>query len=315
LLIALLVVSLVYSQGTGFSDLAKSYVPKQYNAMLPLVDTLTDKSTPANVYALRKALLTTRDMLDCFSPAFPSVTDGVDLWELLRGSFDEGYTLVGDFQDLDHSKVNYTQTDLDQKRGACLDWKERFQQLVGQYDVDAFLDAPGETSFKHAKESSFYWKKVAQRPAGMTDGIKSIQYLVWNQINGAVGYFDQVVPMTDPIVTANHEIFHDFRKNLRGISDEYKVFGRSIFPQADAANVFTLMGQSRDKIGEVNDQITAYYYYQQKGETSQLPALRQTIMTNFNAFKAWADQVTLRDQLTDFEADLPNRLRPIIIHQ
>jgi len=75
------------------------------------------------------------------------------------------------------------------------------------------------------------------------------------------------------------------------------------------------MGQSRDKIGEINDQITAYYYYQQKGETSQLPALRQTIMTNFNAFKAWADQVTLRDQLTDFEADLPNRLRPIIIHQ
>jgi len=171
------VISLVHGQGTGFSDLAKSYVPRQYNTMLPLMGKLDQNSLPSNVYLVRKALLTTRDLLDVFSPVFANNVNGADLWELLRESFDEGYTLVGDFQDLDHSKVNYTQADLNQRLGACLDWKSRFEQLQGQYDVDAFLASPNAASFKHDKESSFYWKKVAQRPKGTTDGVKTIQTL------------------------------------------------------------------------------------------------------------------------------------------
>ncbi|GFH07273.1 oxidoreductase [Haematococcus lacustris] len=44
--------------------------------------------------------------LDIFSWVYPNTTTQ---WEAVRRDLDAGYEVLGDFQDLDHSGVNYTQ--------------------------------------------------------------------------------------------------------------------------------------------------------------------------------------------------------------
>jgi hypothetical protein len=72
--------------------------------------TLSNATLPDDVRSARKHTLTLRDLLDVYSPVFSnSSTAGDDLWGQLRGFMDIGYTLLGDFQDLAHSGVNYTE--------------------------------------------------------------------------------------------------------------------------------------------------------------------------------------------------------------
>ena len=72
--------------------------------------TLSYAMLPDDVHSARKHTLTLRDLLDIYSPVFPNSSKaGDDLWGQLRGFMDIGYTLLGDFQDLAHSGVNYTE--------------------------------------------------------------------------------------------------------------------------------------------------------------------------------------------------------------
>jgi hypothetical protein len=77
--------------------------------------------TPSHVDQLRKGILRVRDLLDIFSPIYPNRTVAttkddhepavivvVDVWSMLRTQLDVGYTVVGQYQDLDHAHIqNY----------------------------------------------------------------------------------------------------------------------------------------------------------------------------------------------------------------
>ena len=48
----------------------------------------------------------------------------VDVWKILRRFLDDGYMLIGDFQDLAHAKVKYTPERLSMYQGQVWNWKE-----------------------------------------------------------------------------------------------------------------------------------------------------------------------------------------------
>ena len=95
----------------NFRDAAIWHIHPLFTSLGPTyMNTLNYSSMPDDIHGARKATLTLRDLLDVFSPVFPNTSKtGDDLWGELRTFMDDGYTLLGDFQDLAHSGVNYTQ--------------------------------------------------------------------------------------------------------------------------------------------------------------------------------------------------------------
>ena len=56
----------------------------------------------------------------------------VDVWKILRRFLDDGYMLIGDFQDLSHAKVKYTPERLHIYQVQVWNWKEEFVAFVAQ---------------------------------------------------------------------------------------------------------------------------------------------------------------------------------------
>jgi hypothetical protein len=134
---------------------------------------------PDEVFVLRKNILKTRDLLDVFAPVYPrklrllghekkdekkvNKNGGekgkgkrdrseeerhkmrmnhhsvVDVWKMLRRFLDDGYMLIGDFQDLSHAKVKYTPQQLHMYQLQVWNWKEEFVAFVAQ-NHDGIVD-------------------------------------------------------------------------------------------------------------------------------------------------------------------------------
>jgi len=305
-LVVLLAVQWVAAQQSQiFAGMAKTFVPAEYAKMGPLMSIITPTVQPQDVYLIRKQILRARDMLDVFSPVYPNFYEGVDLWSVMRGCLDDGYTLIGDLQDLNHSNVPYTQADLQVKRNLVLQWQMSFNQLNQQYNFANFVGDAQLGTYTHVNESSFYWKKVPSRPTGESLGTKTLQYLLSNQLQTALKYFDTVDPVSSVITESIHAIFHDLRKELRTIMDEQNEFKTALLPvTTQYIAIFNLLGMARDKAGNINDEITAYYYYQSHHQLMKLPALQTQINSDWAAMKLWMQQVNLRGNLVQLLNDL-----------
>ena len=59
-----------------------------------------------------------------------------DLWKILRRFLDDGYTLIGDFQDLDHAHIQYTSDQLAQYQLQVWQWNEEFITFVKDNYID-----------------------------------------------------------------------------------------------------------------------------------------------------------------------------------
>ena len=94
---------------------------------------------------LRIALLQTRDLLDVFSPVFPRTNKHNDLWVELRLQYKQGYEIVGEFLDLNHAHIEYTQATCDARRKEVLDWISDFYTFLDAHpELDSYLQEPLE---------------------------------------------------------------------------------------------------------------------------------------------------------------------------
>jgi hypothetical protein len=103
-----------------------------------------------------------------------------DIWAKLRDDLDEGYTTIGDFQDLSHSGVNYTQKELNKRRKDCLEWKDDFVDHDKKYDYKTFASNPStqELFYRPSDElSQFYWQYVGVYPVFSKSGLQSIFFI------------------------------------------------------------------------------------------------------------------------------------------
>lgn len=81
-----------------FAELALVMLPPWYTASRMAMNDVLQQETmdPSNVKNARQVLLTTRDLLDVFSPVYPSHSQ----WGNVRNLYKDGYELVGYYQDL-----------------------------------------------------------------------------------------------------------------------------------------------------------------------------------------------------------------------
>lgn len=294
-----------------FADLASLMLPVWLEASLMSLSVLTVDVDPAAVKGTRKCLLTTRDLLDVFSPVYSNRTSQ---WRDLRDQYKRGYELVGTFQDLDHGNVTYDATLWRERRTAVLQWKAAFVRYEGLHDakVRSFLLNPKPRGCYHHKESHLFWSELIDdgddddddtdtpdRPLPLPRGndlaTPSVQQLARVQLNHALKYLSSILAY-DTVLSREHQLqYHNLRKEIRSFLDVYRLFGFVLFPNVDAADdrnfatAIDTLTESRQVLGNLNDHWEKLNLYREKKlHVEQQPVLEQQIAQLWNQFKEWS---------------------------
>jgi len=248
---------------------------------------------PSDVKVLRKSLLACRDMIDIFSFAYPNSTKVSgkkrDVWYKIREDFDQGYTLVGNFQDLNHSGIDYNQTELIHRRKACLDWKDTFSSHSSKFKYDIFILHPSTTELFYRPVtdlSAYYWEFVDIYPSFSKTGLENIALLEQKLVNLAEKNFTQLNKVEHPYDTTQHTFFHDYRKLMRSITTIQNYFN-VIKNTACVSGALTTLNNIYDKLGNINDEVVAFDYYEQHKENSKAQSMKQKIDQNWADFISW----------------------------
>jgi hypothetical protein len=312
----------------------------------PVVSTLGDSldaalnetMLPDDVHDVRKLSLKFRNLLDIFSPVYPSTAwprlpgvgksaaaidestnnskknekrkNDADVWDQIRGQIDDGYTVMGDFQDLAHSKVNYTPPDLRQRLDAVLKWHAEWKLYNYTQNYTGYVRfAPFDSTkpSKHHGDSKYFWhNEKAKRPSTTTgSGIEVVRSLVRTQLAN-IGEASKVILSLPSILSDSaHDQFHGFRKACRAVNDDlFSVGGVPIFNLNDTGvgGALSMLEDLYDKYGDLNDEWNKYDYYKKKKDKSAEDAAAAGVNSTWEALREFQQDQnlpTLLQQLSE----------------
>lgn len=196
--------SVSLSSDITFADLAAFMLPTYFQGCIDLcastiipavIDNITTSTSvmPGEVAILRKTILKTRDLIDVFSPVYPThtltwkewslsyfrrhfdrgyyilmgssshdpeiqqVKEGAeeDLWRTLRKILADGYRLIGEFQDLDHAHIVYTPSQLAEYQQEVWAWLVEFRNFAetSRQNIFSYLSLPCEEQGRKSRRS------------------------------------------------------------------------------------------------------------------------------------------------------------------
>ena len=310
-----------------FGELGSIMLPPWYEATLISLDAnIKPGMLPddPHVKATRLVLRKTRDLLDIFSPIYPTMT----LWKELRTFYKNGYELIGKFHDLSVTPSgtniagieDYPDKLLQQRRRDVLGWYENFQRFQVSHDIRKFLSTKisKDGCYNHKESSHLFWKEleIATRgkdeqqdrqqqqqqqhhpttlPCANDSIVSSLGELAVVQLNHSLQYVDLVMTY-ETAVAANHEInYHNLRKELRIFIDEYNLFGSYMINDTDNHGATDIISIAVKKLGDINDKWTAYdiIYGASSNDdakhekTEKRQHLEDDINQDWNEFKEW----------------------------
>jgi exopolyphosphatase len=289
-----------YLRNVTFGELARTLLPSYYNSMLVSIHTTFSPTVqPGSVYVVRKQILKTRDLVDIFSPIYPNTTttgEKDDIWHLLRCYLDQGYEVVGEFLDLNHTHVRYTPQQAAYARNKVLEWNKNFTAFRQTYDIPAFLESPTvlHGSFYHEQESRLFWKDGApqnsKRPKGNDSATASLHMLGVKQLQKGQHYLQEALQHKHGINETIHEEYHNLRKVLRSLCDEYELLGSVMFPSSPLTDsAIKVFQKARKLLGDMNDDWTALEFYNMQDKFPQKQKkFVQQVNRQWKHFKLWA---------------------------
>mmetsp|Transcript_9653 Transcript_9653/g.23968 ORF Transcript_9653/g.23968 Transcript_9653/m.23968 type:complete len:415 (-) Transcript_9653:442-1686(-) len=224
----------------SYWDLAEQTCgPAVYKAIQLLPTILTKDSGPGDVKQLRFALLEARELLDIFSFAFslptrtsddmgaweadasnqPELARAKDIWLKLRHDLDEGYEVIGDFQDLAHSLVEYNATDAAQKLAVCLEWQSRFLANDQAWNYVQYAASPSHgTLYRHTHMSKLFWGYKHHLPQYNKTGLQNLGVMVRDcQLAQLNDNYTRLLSLETIWEEPEHGQFHLFRKLIRSV--------------------------------------------------------------------------------------------------
>jgi len=277
-----------------FGELAQERAPLCYGKMLATLTSLTNVSTPDLVHAVRHNISDVRNLLDIFVFVFPkhSGPKGEDVWPLLREDLDVGYTVIGDFQDLSHSGVNYTHHDLKKRLKTCLKWKASFLENEPKHGYDAFIRSAldGELVVRPSHDySKDFWEYIGITPSLAKTGLENLAALERGIIGQLAANYSRVVALTNIWDDAVHADFHDYRKLFRSANTVYGLFPAIYGPDA-SCNVtlgVDVFETAYNSFGDLNDKVTAYQFYMQHGKHDKAAQVLVEVQDAWAALVAW----------------------------
>jgi hypothetical protein len=281
----------VADNSTNFSELAKSMLPIWYLKTVSQMPIFTSSVKPGDVYTTRKIMLKTRDLMDVFSPVYPNKTGSMDMWKSIRNQLDQGYQIVGEFQDLHNAYVRYSKQQLEDYRGRVLVWKRGFAKFQKTYDVPTFLAAPTLESFYH-QESRLFWQTLPTRAKGADPATPCLQLLGSRQLERTLRYLKHAYPYTSVMNESAHQQYHNLRKELRSLVDEFELFGSVMIPTTyESDSAIEMLKRARKWLGDINDDWTAYSIYVDLNKYhKKQERLANRINEAWSSFKLWVEE-------------------------
>lgn len=287
----------------SYGNLAQLYCSKWFwTASSNLLNDLNAQTQPTAVRNLRQSILMLRDMVDVFAFAFPNSTSSSesvlskkkkeDIWDTLRSDLNDGYTFIGNFQDLSKSGINYTQQELNDRRNSCLAWSLDFQEhnISHQYYLYTTEPSLSELFYRSDKKlSDLFWGSVTVRPRYDLSGYQNLAMLMDGLLNESRDDLPTTLSIIHPYV--NHTEFHDYRKLVRGIitlSPYFpEIYSGPGFDGCTVVDSLAILTNVYDKFGKINDEINAYDYYVSKGNVQKAQQLAAQIDTDWPATIDW----------------------------
>eukprot|EP00978_Attheya_sp_CCMP212_P020722 scaffold59640_cov50-Attheya_sp.AAC.4 len=303
---------------TSFAELAQAMLPAWYTLLWTKLPILSMSLMPEDVYKTRKIMLKTRDLLDIFGPVYPNRTSiqmsttttmgsqrhqDQDLFILIRKYLDEGYTKVGEFQDLHNAHVIYSHDQLNELREIVLEWKKDFEAFDQTHNVTQFLATPTPTgSYHHTKESRLFWNAKTtlpnnkHHPFGNDMATFSLQMVGTQQLSRSLMYLRLAYPYESVLQERAHEHFHNLRKELRCLADEFELFQWVMFQMtSETDKSIIVLKSARKRLGDINDDWTAYTIYVENNEYhKEQERLANRINKSWVSFKRWTKEVNLK---------------------
>jgi len=273
-----------------YGELGATIVLPNWNASVGLLPLLNSTSQPDSVKPMRKSLLYARNGLDIFVYAFPVVAPwnakAQELFELVRGDLNNGYTLVGNFQDL--QGVHYTHKDYEKRLKPCLEWKAQFEANIKKYNYGKFVQSISPNVLFHRSKSGMskdYWRHVSGTPVENLTGLQNIAMLASGQLHDAGTDYHAMIKLEEIWKTTYHEQFHNYRKLLRAI-----YYVGTTFPAIYSSSPSTgldLVNSAYGTFGDINDEVADYSFYKEKGDKKKEEEKLKSIIKDWAAFKVW----------------------------
>ncbi|KAL7542746.1 hypothetical protein ACHAXR_012050 [Thalassiosira sp. AJA248-18] len=251
-----------------------------------------------------------------------------DMWKTLRRFLDNGYTLLGDFQDLDRANINYTPEQRAQYQLLVWQWNDEFMTFVDENrdHISLYLSLPCKKKHPrskntrcrhtHSHSSHLFWGStpILELPDGKMEATPVLLRLWESQLKRAEMYLLQA--MTHEHVFSSpgnatkgsvHEVYHNLRKELRSFLDEVDLFGTLTVPSSSGGGTTSssleqeqidqslyLLKRTRKHLGDLNDDYVAYSMYIEWNEyPGEQLRLQKVIETRWDYFRIWVKDVEL----------------------
>jgi len=291
--------------GESYGDLGNQTTYPLYQQAQVLLSSLNSTSLPSQVKPLRSALGLFRDMLDLFAYAYPNCSftdyngDCVDVWRILRESVNVGYTIIGNYQDLSHSGVNYTTIEMDKLLDICLTWKAGYYVQLQDYDFEKLVINPSFTELyirNKTELSTFYWGTIPTIPNLNISGVDNIAFLEYNLVISSLENYDRVMDMKEVYTNGHHNRFHDYRKLSRAILSvvSFKVYNDN---DTCVTNALAVVKEMYDNFGDLNNVIVAYDFYMKHGDKTGEKEEQALVISGWATLQKWMVSAQFAQQL------------------
>jgi len=265
LLIIFILINVIECKNLTYGELAQHHLSKKINIFNNFLPDLSENSKPGDLSDLRISILDLRSYLDIFSYAFSIQT--VDIFYLIRNDLNDGYTYIGNFDDLQN--VHYTPEDMDKLLNKCLSFKNNYNNHSDRYNYDDYIKNPDliHLYFRDKdKLSKDFWGNISYTPSENLSGYSNIGILLKGQIENLLTQYPIILNLDDVCQDDQHTIMHNFRKLLRSIL--YIIDDFPKVSNVDLSKNRKTINNVRSTLGKINDIINEYVYYTKKGQPS-----------------------------------------------
>jgi hypothetical protein len=250
-------------------------------------------------------------LIDIFVFSYPNSTKiggrkkGVDIWKKIREDLDIGYTLIGNFQDLNHSRVDYDKNDLESRREQILQWKQDFLLHAAEFNYGEFVVSSASFDSFFDRDSSdlskLFWGTTTFRPKISLSGLQNIAGLQYSMNLYTQTHFSRaVLNYTNIYLEPTASNFHELRKLTRSILAVYDLFPQVLESKDACISEVKVFREVVGRVGKLNDQIIAYEYYTGHNQIEKRRKVAEKLDKDWPKQQKWMKEKNLFQQFQCF---------------
>ncbi|MEZ6187952.1 MAG: hypothetical protein R3F62_23455 [Planctomycetota bacterium] len=295
--------------GRTYGEIAEALIVPAYDRLNTNLAGFDENTLPHEAKDLRKELGRLRDFLDIFAYAFPHV-GGFDPWEDLRRSLDRGYERMGAFKDLydaqgleDPALATYVPQEVAELRREVLEWLADYRDPARNTFFRVYLQSASRTRIhKRSKDdlSDIYWGGTTIHPHRDDRGLETLARLEHALLDRAREDLDGFEHLKDLTKGSQEEVFHSFRKALRGTLNVAGYVPHILEGGGRTRELVALLEEAVDRMGDLNDTLVAYHLAEARDDEERVEELEEQIEDAWDDLVDWVEDEDLDDALEDF---------------